>query len=167
MATFAKMVEMRQADAAEVVVAVKPLFSTVLIGGSVLDFFIALYLCYYIKRPKPQVYFWSTSVMLNTVAMWAIESGLLIGVTELIFLISFFALPETWAWEAVFCSFARVFSNTLLAALNGRRRLRNKLEGYKEESGKIDSEIQLHAIAIQISQTTEVTRDPIFQYGVF
>ncbi|KAF8892812.1 hypothetical protein CPB84DRAFT_1783604 [Gymnopilus junonius] len=155
MVMFERMVEMRHMNAADVVKAVKPLFTPVLIGGSILDFFIAFYLCYYIKLSKPKAHFWSTTVMLDTVATWSIETRLLTGVTELIFLIS-----VRWAWEAVF-----FFSNTLLAALNGRRRLQNT--SHLEDAGRVTSRAQPHAIAIQINKTTEVTRDPVFQYGVF
>ncbi|KAF8870234.1 hypothetical protein CPB84DRAFT_1717348 [Gymnopilus junonius] len=142
MAMFAKMVQMsvKQTNAAQILKAIKPLFATVLIGGSTLDFFIALYLGYYMKISKPKVYFWSTSVMIDTVAMWSIETGLLTGITELVFLITFFALPDTWIWEAVFCSL--VFSNTLLASLNGRRRFRSSNKSYINDldGGKVPSQ---------------------------
>ncbi|KAF8892815.1 hypothetical protein CPB84DRAFT_1783611 [Gymnopilus junonius] len=173
MAMFAKMVQMsvKQTNAAQILKAIKPLFATVLIGGSTLDFFIALYLGYYMKISKPKVYFWSTSVMIDTVAMWSIETGLLTGITELVFLITFFALPDTWIWEAVFCSFARVFSNTLLASLNGRRCFRSSNKSYINDldGGKVPSQPAqaLHTIAIQVNKMTEVSRDPVFQYGIF
>ncbi|KAF8892819.1 hypothetical protein CPB84DRAFT_1826107 [Gymnopilus junonius] len=126
-ALSSRMMKMKNTDSANVLRETKGLYTTALIAGAAVDFFIAFYLVHHIKFSKPTSRFQSTSDMIDRVAMWAIETGLLTRLTESTLLVFFIAMPENWVWQTLFACISRIFSNTLLATLNGRTQFRERV----------------------------------------
>ncbi|PPQ75294.1 hypothetical protein CVT26_015267 [Gymnopilus dilepis] len=83
----AKGVLLHQLNAIEVLNRVKAFFTAGLVVGAIVDFSVAGCLAFHIRICKRDAHFPSLSHAMNRVAMWAIEIGLVTGLTELTLLI--------------------------------------------------------------------------------
>ncbi|PPQ82697.1 hypothetical protein CVT26_001128 [Gymnopilus dilepis] len=175
-----KLIQSKHSSIADAIHKEKWLYTAVLSTGSGVDFFVAVYLAYY-RRVSTISNFQSTSYMVDRVTAWAIgghhafcegpysqldeRNGTCYRRTWLVH-------AHIWIWTAIFCSLARALylNYTLLEIrshasfrLNGRVNFRGK--GFTEI---IQNDAPRNTVqAMQISKTTEVKVDPVFEYGVF
>ncbi|KDR74771.1 hypothetical protein GALMADRAFT_141110 [Galerina marginata CBS 339.88] len=98
---------------------------TVLALGAAVDFFVAVSLSYYLKARRING-FPVTSLMIDKITAWTIQTGVLTSLAGLCMLVLFVVIPENFIWLAIFMSLSRLFSNSLLALLNGRAGLREE-----------------------------------------
>ncbi|KDR74776.1 hypothetical protein GALMADRAFT_249667 [Galerina marginata CBS 339.88] len=98
---------------------------TVLALGAAVDFFVAVSLSYYLKARRING-FPVTSLMIDKITAWTIQTGVLTSLSGLCMLVLFVLIPENFIWLAIFMSLSRLFSNSLLASLNGRAVLREQ-----------------------------------------
>ncbi|PPQ82902.1 hypothetical protein CVT26_007539 [Gymnopilus dilepis] len=84
------------------------LVTTLLCLGTALDLVVALTLMYH-RTPSQR-----------KVVYLTLPSGVLTAVTEVVMLISFFALGHTYVWVAIYSFLSKIFSISFLASLNGR-----------------------------------------------
>ncbi|KAJ7671266.1 hypothetical protein DFH06DRAFT_112607 [Mycena polygramma] len=93
------------------------------IGPSV-DVIIATALCYYLWSLKRASGFDRTSRMVDTLIVWTVETTIITTVAGIMQLILFLSRPNDVSWMTFYLIQAKLFSNSLLASLNGRQRLR-------------------------------------------
>ncbi|KDR74783.1 hypothetical protein GALMADRAFT_249674 [Galerina marginata CBS 339.88] len=115
----------RMHSVAEFMAQWKWLSGLVLALCSVVDLFLALSLCYYLDAQKVNG-FRSTSLAIDKITTWTLQTGILTSFIGSLALVCFFVMPNNFIWLGIFMSLARVFSNTLLATLNGRTALREQ-----------------------------------------
>ncbi|KAF7313019.1 Saposin B-type domain-containing protein [Mycena kentingensis (nom. inval.)] len=119
----------------------KWLFVVVTVIGPSVDIIIACSLCYYLYKIRSRgntfkqtrkvcsYHFWQELLLtcltlIDTLILWSVETTsvtCLVGVAELV---TYLTLPKTLVWIVFYLMQARLFSNSLLAHLNGRERLR-------------------------------------------
>ncbi|KDR74781.1 hypothetical protein GALMADRAFT_280165 [Galerina marginata CBS 339.88] len=135
--------------------------------GLAVDVTIAVSLSYYLKTKNKKLNP-RTSFVVDRVTRWTIETGLLTSLTALAVLICYVTMPRNFIWLGFYQVMARVYSNSLLASLNGRRILRKSAEpdfnsGYSRITRFGDGSTE---ISVHVSTMTEVKFDPVFEYGV-
>ncbi|KIJ64907.1 hypothetical protein HYDPIDRAFT_28257 [Hydnomerulius pinastri MD-312] len=125
--------------------------------------------CYlYAKRNTG---FRQTSLLIDQLIIYAIETGLVTSVTDLVEAICFWTMPNNFIWMGVYAFESGLFVNSLLASLNRRAPLFNGRKD-AERVFELDSEFasrnpdstsegqrrkSLHPIAITISQDVHVS----------
>ncbi|KAF9539779.1 hypothetical protein CPC08DRAFT_676587, partial [Agrocybe pediades] len=93
--------------------------------GTATDFLLAVLLCIYLKVAQRFTGgHTSTSVAVNKISLWTMQTGLLTSLTGLAILISFLTIPNNFTWLGIYSFLVRIFSNSLFASLNGRVILR-------------------------------------------
>ncbi|KII90732.1 hypothetical protein PLICRDRAFT_39309 [Plicaturopsis crispa FD-325 SS-3] len=98
-------------------------FYFVLIASAVVDVTIAVSLCYYLIQKRSEV-MQSTARIIDRLITWTLQTSLVTCLTTVTLLISYVAMPNTSIWLGLFIILCRLFSNSLLASLNGRAALR-------------------------------------------
>ncbi|TDL18471.1 hypothetical protein BD410DRAFT_793171 [Rickenella mellea] len=96
----------------------------VLVLDVIVDIINTTALCYYLSKGRTG--FHSTDRMIDTIILWTVETGLLTTIAALTMLIFDISLGTTAMWIGVSLFYAKLYSNSLLAALNGRDILRGK-----------------------------------------
>jgi len=101
--------------------------------GTAGDILIGLTLCYYLFRSRTGI--GRTNQLLNTLIIWTVNTGLTMAITEVSVLITYLASPRTFVFIAIHFFVSKVYSNSLLASLNNRRRIRTSFgtTGYVSE----------------------------------
>ncbi|KAJ7197781.1 hypothetical protein GGX14DRAFT_700218 [Mycena pura] len=92
--------------------------------GPAIDLLIAGSLCFFLWKRRSESHFNSTRKLLDTLILWCIETTAItcaMGVMQLIF----FLAESNLAWMTFNLIQPKLFSNSLLAHLNGRDRIRN------------------------------------------
>ncbi|KAA1476147.1 hypothetical protein DENSPDRAFT_843047 [Dentipellis sp. KUC8613] len=79
-------------------------------------------LCYFLWTRKSGLR--STNEIVEKLIIWTVETGLVTTVAALLMLITSRALPDTSVWICISVFYAKLYSNSLLASLNGRTFLR-------------------------------------------
>ncbi|KAH7905535.1 hypothetical protein BJ138DRAFT_1228782, partial [Hygrophoropsis aurantiaca] len=92
-----------------------------------LDTAIALTMCYYLRREK-SIAITRTTLLLNRLMKYTIETGALRSLATLTVVICYATVPANMVWFAVFLIAAEVYANALLANLNARKPHRNNDE---------------------------------------
>ncbi|KAF7349627.1 O-methylsterigmatocystin oxidoreductase [Mycena sanguinolenta] len=100
----------------------KWLMATGLSLGVAVDVLVALSLCVCLWRMRSNGVE-STRRMIDSLILWTIETGLATGGASVILLVFFF-LRDDLTWFPFYLILAKLFSNSMLASLNGRQRLR-------------------------------------------
>jgi len=96
------------------------------------DILIGFTLCYYLFKSRTGV--GRTNQLLSTLIIWTVNTGLNMAMSEVCVLATFLASPRTFIFLAVHFLVSKVYSNSLLASLNNRRRIRGALgSGYISE----------------------------------
>lgn len=82
-----------------------------------------LTLCWYLRVERTG----SSSVdsIMNKMFLWTLETGLLTSIAGLLMLVFSLALPKTSLWICISIFYAKLYSNSFMASLNGREQLRN------------------------------------------
>ncbi|KIM82189.1 hypothetical protein PILCRDRAFT_820556 [Piloderma croceum F 1598] len=153
------------------------LLTFILAVGAAVDVIIAAALCFHLKQHRATS-FQRTIKLINQTMIWTIETGLVTSVTAVVMLICFLAMQHNFVWISIFTFLAKLFSNSLLAALNARLTNRDgeseqnsstfldiMPNNYKSPTASRDRKAResLAApypnIAIEMSRTTEVKHD--------
>lgn len=80
-------------------------------------------LTYLLWKQKPETML--SSKLVNRLILWTIETGLLTSVSAVVMLVAVTALSHTYLWIGVSFFYAKLYSNSFFASLNGRMSLRN------------------------------------------
>ncbi|TDL15203.1 hypothetical protein BD410DRAFT_778295 [Rickenella mellea] len=99
----------------------------VLVTDTIVDTINTLALCYYLSKGRTG--FHKTDRMIDTIILWTVETGLTTTVAAVVMLIFDISLSKTAMWIGVSLFQAKLYSNSLLAVLNGRDVLRGRLDG--------------------------------------
>jgi len=70
-----------------------------------------------------------TAALVDKLVAWTIETGMLTSVSSIIMLVLFITQKSTFLWIAAYAINTRLFSNTLMASLNSRVKLREMNQG--------------------------------------
>jgi hypothetical protein len=99
------------------------LLATSLAVSTAVDVLIAASLCYYLWHQR-DTKFARTRRVVDQLIKWSIQTGLLTSIATVVMLILFVAVANH-AWLSMFCVISKLFSNSLMASLNARAKLRN------------------------------------------
>lgn len=91
--------------------------------STAVDVLIAGSLCYFLWKRRDGAFARTTTVV-DQLIMWSIQTGLLTSIGTVVMLILFLVV-HNHAWLAVFFVISRLFSNSLMASLNARAKLRD------------------------------------------
>ncbi|KII91206.1 hypothetical protein PLICRDRAFT_37904 [Plicaturopsis crispa FD-325 SS-3] len=111
-------------------------------SGALCDTSIALSLCYFLHQ-KRTGYSWTDKVI-DRLIMYSINSGLLTSVVSIICIISYFALPGTWAYLGFCFLISRCYTITFLSTLNSRGLLLSRETDFDTESSLFIRPFPLH-----------------------
>ncbi|KAJ3781210.1 hypothetical protein GGU10DRAFT_367470 [Lentinula aff. detonsa] len=101
-------------------------------------------LCYYLWRPRREVPRHTTAVV-DKLIVWTIETGSLTAVAAIVMLITSLAMPDTFVWIGITLFYAKLYSNSLLASLNGRASLRAQQPSWNTLSGLSNTQpVEVH-----------------------
>jgi hypothetical protein len=145
------------------------LLTFILTVGAAVDIIIAVSFCYFIKQHRATS-FGRTVKTINQLMIWTVETGLVTSVAAVSMLICFLIMPENYIWIAIFTFLAKLFSNSLLAALNARSVTTRDKEPDPVSSTWFDKmpstgsiwepvKPRYPGISIEMARTTEVVRD--------
>jgi len=104
------------------------LILTLLSVGAALDFVIAVSMVYYLLQ-KRQISLARSTGLIDRLVVFTVRSGALTSVCALALLIVFLMLPDTLVWIAIYTCLAKIYSNSLISALNERTALRKSAVG--------------------------------------
>ncbi|EDR06567.1 uncharacterized protein LACBIDRAFT_300118 [Laccaria bicolor S238N-H82] len=113
-------------SAAQYAVQWKWLITTLLVGGAIIDVTIAASMVYYLHKSRKNA-FSKVARLLDRLVAYTIRTGLLTSVSAVALLICFLSIPETLIWLALYTFLAKLYSNSLLSALNERREMRETI----------------------------------------
>ncbi|KAJ7237139.1 hypothetical protein C8J57DRAFT_1194192 [Mycena rebaudengoi] len=99
------------------------LMNTVWAISAVNDIGITVSLVYLLYTQRNEIHS-KTVPLIDKLIFWTIETGMMTSAWALLTLIFFVAMGHNFVWLAIYIIGARVFSNSLLASLNGRSTLR-------------------------------------------
>lgn len=93
------------------------------------DVLIAASLCYYLSRSRTG--FKRTDSVISTLIIYTLTTGLMTSVIDIIIVIAFTTMPTNYVWLAFFWIVGRCYVNSLLAALNSRETLRERVAAHE------------------------------------
>ncbi|TEB19313.1 hypothetical protein FA13DRAFT_1821105 [Coprinellus micaceus] len=130
--------------------------STILATGAVLDCIIAGVVVWYLVKKKDGMRVGRR--MVDRLVHFAIRSGALTSLAAIAVLVTYLLFPHTLIWAGVYAFLAKLYTNSLLSALNERESLRNTMAQ--------DSHISLSPIHYPKSRTSRRgTTDPNPTHG--
>ncbi|KAF9477919.1 hypothetical protein BDN70DRAFT_880613 [Pholiota conissans] len=106
-----------------VIVELKPFVTALLASGAVIDIVIAISMLYFLFERRENS-FSKISRLIDRLISFTIRTGLLTSVAAIFILILYRIMPYNFIYMAAYISLAKVYSNTLLSALNSRKALR-------------------------------------------
>ncbi|KAJ7237535.1 hypothetical protein B0H12DRAFT_1138668 [Mycena haematopus] len=128
--------------------------------GPAVDILIAASLCFYLWRIRTSgSHFKQTRNAVDTLILWSLETTTITSATGIMQLI-FFLSRSDLVWIVFFLIQPKLFSNSILAHLNGRDRFRigntvnNLSDNYSGRMPQTD-----HSLVIRMDAMTEVRRD--------
>ncbi|KAJ6487078.1 hypothetical protein C8R47DRAFT_1127677 [Mycena vitilis] len=101
--------------------------------GVAVDIVIAFSMCYWLWQIRGSK-FEQTRKIVDTLLMWSVETGIATTVASAVFLILFLDRNDL-AWFPFYVVQVKLYSNSLLVSLNGRRRLRSSADVIDLASG--------------------------------
>ncbi|KAH6904678.1 hypothetical protein BKA70DRAFT_1296083 [Coprinopsis sp. MPI-PUGE-AT-0042] len=110
------------------------LITALLVAGAFIDITIAVSMMYYLVHKREKV-FARAAQMIDKIVQYTICTGLLTSMGAVSMVIVYYSLPHTLEWLAVYTCLAKLYSNSLLAALNSRTTLR---QGLSNGSSSVD-----------------------------
>ncbi|KAG2004213.1 hypothetical protein CC2G_002793 [Coprinopsis cinerea AmutBmut pab1-1] len=102
------------------------LILSLLTVGAVLDIIIAASMLWYLIRQRGNALIKLTR-MIDRLVSYTVCTGLLTSLCAIVMVIAFQALPGTLVWLAIYSCLAKLYSNSLLSALNERINLRTHI----------------------------------------
>ncbi|KAJ2924113.1 hypothetical protein H1R20_g12986, partial [Candolleomyces eurysporus] len=144
------------------------LIRTLLGSGAAIDVIIAVSMLYFLLS-KRKSGFAATTRLVDRLLAYTVRTGLFTSVTAILVLVTFVAIPQAYIWGGIYVILAKLYSNSLLSALNERRRLRIIVsEGSSDMDSRAARKITtggrtgaLSNTAISIEMKTSVTGDDI------
>ncbi|KAJ8507548.1 hypothetical protein ONZ45_g10096 [Pleurotus djamor] len=100
-----------------------------LVANAIVDFGITLYFWVF-YRSKQKDSFRSTVKLLGRLIQWTLQNGLITSVAGILTAVFFHTSYDSSLWVAIFAVLTRLFSNSFLASVNARDRLRNITTSY-------------------------------------
>ncbi|KAF8436329.1 hypothetical protein L210DRAFT_2478574 [Boletus edulis BED1] len=88
------------------------------------DLYLAVVLCYYLFKSRTG--FRRTDSLLNTLITYIITTGLLTSVDAILGTILYAVMPTNYIFMAFYFNLAKLYTNSYLALLNARKRLRKR-----------------------------------------
>ncbi|THV01505.1 hypothetical protein K435DRAFT_836797 [Dendrothele bispora CBS 962.96] len=102
-------------------------FPWLMISGCALGAFIdlsnAIALCIFLRNKQSSA-MESTNQLINKLILWGIQTGLLTSICNVLQLIMLIAMRDNFTWFFFFIQSAKLYTNVVLASLNGRISLR-------------------------------------------
>ncbi|KIY70896.1 hypothetical protein CYLTODRAFT_160531 [Cylindrobasidium torrendii FP15055 ss-10] len=95
--------------------------------GAAGDILITVTLIYLLHRSKSGMR--KSDAMVNSLILFALNTGLLTSLCALMSLIMILIYPDTFLYIAFFFCLSRLYANSLMATLNARRKLKNAVDG--------------------------------------
>ncbi|KII85694.1 hypothetical protein PLICRDRAFT_325665 [Plicaturopsis crispa FD-325 SS-3] len=99
------------------------LFVATMALSAATDIITAASMCFYLRRGRQNV-FCGTAALLDRIMYWTVQTGMLTSVVTTSALLCFVIMPVTFVWLTPQFIIAKLYSNALLATLNGREALR-------------------------------------------
>ncbi|KAJ6563410.1 hypothetical protein DFH09DRAFT_1159074 [Mycena vulgaris] len=127
--------------------------------GPCVDIIVATSLCYWLWRMRASN-FKHTSTMVDTLIIWTVETTLITSLAGIMQLILFLTRPGDVSWIAFYLMQAKLFSNSLLASLNGRQRFR--ADNQPQTSGVVavpTLDSRSNGLVIRMDRMTETGQD--------
>ncbi|KAH8825382.1 hypothetical protein DL96DRAFT_1738346 [Flagelloscypha sp. PMI_526] len=104
-----------------------------------------------------------TSAVIDRLILWTLETGLLTAIFSCVILICFFTMPLNYVWIGIYAVSSKLYSNSLLAILNGRASLRENLESVPSASLSMRSTnshvVRSPVLDIKMTTVQETTHD--------
>ncbi|KAF9477343.1 hypothetical protein BDN70DRAFT_114943 [Pholiota conissans] len=100
----------------------KWIVSAMFISSAFVDIAIAVSMLYYLARQRKQVK--RISRLLDRLVTYTIRSGLLTSIAAIVVILCFQLMQDNFIWLGVYTFVAKLYSNSLLSALNARKELR-------------------------------------------
>ncbi|KAG7095597.1 hypothetical protein E1B28_006327 [Marasmius oreades] len=94
--------------------------------GAANDLLIAVSLIWVLLRQRDMTTSKSTLTIIDTLIRWTLQTGLLTSMGGILMMILFLVMRDNFIWLSVFTFLAKLYSNSLMAVLNGRESLREK-----------------------------------------
>jgi len=104
------------------------------------DVLIAAILCTLLHRSRTG--FRRSDTMITKLILFAVNTGFLTSVCAVASLISITVAPKTFLYIAFFFCLGRLYTNSLLATLNARKRIRSAAEGIHSTSDNLSLSLQ-------------------------
>ncbi|KAJ7128581.1 hypothetical protein C8R44DRAFT_778255 [Mycena epipterygia] len=127
-------------------------FLTVSSIGAIVDLGIATSVVYHLWRVR-RSHWKETTKMVDTIIIWTIETTMITSIASILKLIFFLTGPDL-AWIVFYLIQAKLFSNAMLASLNGRRRFRPI-----DSNGITFTSPGQPSVVVQMQRTVERTID--------
>ncbi|KAF9235280.1 hypothetical protein BU15DRAFT_78200 [Melanogaster broomeanus] len=96
--------------------------TALLVVSAVCDLSITTGLCYNLRNQRKSAHT-NTSLLVNKIIIWTIETGLATGLTEVVQLICFLTM-KNYIWMGIYSISTGIYLNSLLTALNRRKKIR-------------------------------------------
>uniref|UniRef100_A0A8H8CP18 DUF6534 domain-containing protein n=1 Tax=Psilocybe cubensis TaxID=181762 RepID=A0A8H8CP18_PSICU len=93
------------------------------------DVVIAGFLCYFLRLSNRRTQFQATRLVLKDILHYVVATGILTSACEIGAVIAYFLRPNGLYFAAIHFSLGRLYTNSLLAALNSRKKIRDRLQG--------------------------------------
>ncbi|KAJ6627449.1 hypothetical protein B0H10DRAFT_387406 [Mycena sp. CBHHK59/15] len=129
------------------------LLTVLFFGDAGLDITTSLVLCYFLKK-KGRTAFKSTTVLLDRLVVYTLQTGLTTSFVALGAAISFKAAPHYFIWTGFFMAMPGSFMSALLANINNRK---NLVPSSSAGTGSANQSLG----GIQISRNIVLSRDDI------
>ncbi|KAH7909477.1 hypothetical protein BJ138DRAFT_1155134 [Hygrophoropsis aurantiaca] len=99
-----------------------------------------------------------TDNMLQRLLMYVVSRGLLVSVTQVLFLITYVVKPEALWWVPLHFMCSKLYVITMVAMLNGRGSLRSEMEGTAHTSTSMFSNTVTGAPKVVVQKTIELSQ---------
>ncbi|KAJ3517341.1 hypothetical protein NLJ89_g571 [Agrocybe chaxingu] len=106
----------------------KWLVSAMLGGGAGIDVIIAVSMLYFLLSKRGSTLERASRVIDQLIA-YTLRTGLLTSLSAIAMLVAFQTRPESLIWLALYTFLAKLYSNSLLSALNARHSMREEMSG--------------------------------------
>jgi len=151
-----------------------PLFVTVLAMLAGIDVSITAILCWYLANKRKSAYLGTTTIV-DHLIRWSIETCFLVSLSSVAGCISLVTMKDNLVWVGILIPIAKMYSNSLLASLNGRAGLRGadgrkddmELTSSSRRHGTLNSQPSrsgVEPVRVEMSTVLNVHSDPFNSY---
>jgi len=105
------------------------------------DITIAVSQCRILWKYRSGIRYKRTDYVVNTLMVYSVNTCLLTGLESILFVVTFVALPTTWVSIGLYCFQSKLITNAVLASLNARSSLRERLSQPVHGSGVLATDL--------------------------